>query len=782
MPKEIWFDRLGEALASLATYSAPVTGGASALTGATAVTVRPFGPYLDGTWTFSRGLSFDMPEASPSAPLLAMTVGSIRYLAGAAGAPGRVVLARGDGPSTTVARARGVLPAWYPQPGFVVYENVPADSARTAVVLALKQDKERDRASKRLKAAALDAGVPDAGGPDAGVRTAPTVEQLADLWLADRIPLGVSVKAGATVGTCGPGAAGRRSATVLLIERVDPAPVLFHNPAYHLALWDAQGWIAAGNALLPAQTDIGGPVAGTGTVLFVAKAGSAAPPFATPATASKTISAALAEAADGDTVLVADTGTYAESVEITKAVSLTSTSTKKATSASPGYPTIDGGKTRRPIRISGITSGTAHVSRFAVVNGFAKDGNSHGAGGGILVERVHNAVISSCVVSRNQSGGGGIFSEGYGGGICTYHASPAIVGCLVEGNRAMGRGAGIGVWGYGWPSIFDCVVQSNAPERVKNGGSSPEDIVRANNHRGDGGGIAVTICANSIEDLGTLRTTTLADLPRRWDPAQLAQARANQVRIVRTKIQGNDSNDDGGGLYVSIASNVLLADVVITNNRAANNGGGIRVTMRSELRIRGGRVSNNTSNKDAVVDMTNAGGGISSRNTTLLELRGVQVLDNHARGFAGGGVYFISSDEGDLKPTWTIWDGTPPPFDWNNVLLHPSLFAFDRAVLQIDGASSIAGNEAAKLPGQSGDPGKGGGLYVLRFTGGRRATRVSPTITGQPITISVEASALASTNTSTFPGAARLYLDDKVAPAVKTDTDLPAAGTFSYVV
>ncbi|MDQ0078267.1 right-handed parallel beta-helix repeat-containing protein [Arthrobacter oryzae] len=773
MPKEIWFDRLGEALTSLAKYSAPVIGDASALTGATAVTVRPFGPYLDGTWKFSRGLSFDMPEASPSAPLLAMTVGSIRFLAGASGAPGRVVLARGDGPSTTVARAQGVLPAWYPQPAFVVYENVPADSARAAVVLALKQDKERDRVRKRLKAAALDAGVPDAGSPAAA-----TVEQLADLWLADGIPLGVSVKAGTRVGTCGPGATGRRRCTVLLVERVDPAPVLFHNLAYHLALWDAQGWIAAGNALLPAQMDTGDPPAGTGTVLFVAKAGSAVPPFATPATASKTIAAAVAAAADGDTVLVADAGTYAESVEITKAVSLTSTATKKATDPSPGYPTITGGMVRRPIRISGVTAGIAHVSRLTVVNGLAPHRNAKGAGGGILVDRVHNAVISSCVLRENVAGGGGIFAEGYGGGICAYHASPAIVGCLIERNHAMGRGSGIGVWGYGWPSIFDCTVQRNFPQQVDNPRSLNDPL--ADNLRGDGGGIAVTVCVNSQEDLETLRRTTLPDLPTRWDPAQLARARANHVRIVRTRIENNDAGDDGGGLYVSIAANVLLIDTVINNNRSANNGGGIRVTMRSELRIRGGRVSNNTSNVAAVVTNRSGGGGISSRNTTLLDLRGVSVQGNHARGFAGGGVYFISSDEGDLLSRWPPFI-TQPPFDWNNVLLDPALFAFDRAVLQIDAASSIAGNEAVMLPGQTGDPGKGGGLYVLRFTGPRRATRVSPTITGQPITISVAAAALGATNTSSFPGAARLYLHDQVVPVVKTDTDLPATGTFDYV-
>ena len=62
MPKEIWFDRLGEALTSLATYSAPVTGGASARTGATAVTVRPFGPYLDGTWTSPAGSRSTCPR------------------------------------------------------------------------------------------------------------------------------------------------------------------------------------------------------------------------------------------------------------------------------------------------------------------------------------------------------------------------------------------------------------------------------------------------------------------------------------------------------------------------------------------------------------------------------------------------------------------------------------------------------------------------------------------------------------------------------------------------
>ena len=517
----------------------------------------------------------------------------------------------------------------------------------------------------------------------------------------------------------------------------------------------------------------------TGTLRFVAKAGSATSPFDTPAKAAKTIPPAVNAAVAGDTVLILDGATYTEAVEIAKPLTLTSTSSLPATNPAHGYPKLDGGNARRPIAIRNVSGGVIHVSRVEVLKGRAAHASDHGVGGGILVDRMHAAVISSCHVHGNQTAGGGIFSEGYGGGIGSYHASPAIVGCVVEGNHAQGRGSGIGAWGYGWPAIFGCRIRGNVPQGGGNSISPTDPLIR--NERPDGGGVAITVAVNNTEDFNALRTTTLAGLPSRWTAADLGRARANHVRLVDCVLEQNNAGDDGGGLYVSIASNVRMINTDIRDNLALRNGGGIRVTMRSELRIRGGTISGNASNRDADPNENHAGGGISSRNTTLLELRGVTIEENESRGFAGGGIYFISSDEGDILPTWPPLV-TPPPFDWNNVLL--GVMGFTGAELSIDGDTIVRLNHAEVLPGRaSGDPGKGGGLYALRFNGARRATRVSPTITGQPLTLVLaDAAVLATSNVSSFAGAKRLYLDDQsgAAPVVKSDADLPASGGYRY--
>ena len=770
MVTEVRLDRLADAPtgSGIAKFAAPVSSAAPVPPG---LTIRPFGPYDagGGSWQFAIGLHFEMPAGLPARDLYAMATGSMRYLARAAGAPRRVVISRGDAAATAQAQETGPLPHWYPQPKLIVYENVDPSEARAAVLAALQRGKEAESALVRIRK--------KRGNPNFSA----TPEQLAELWLADEIPGGVPVLGGDRVGACGASAvAGRIEARVKMVDRLDPAPDLFFNPSYHIALWNAMGWIADGNALLGPQSEIGGPAVATGRIVFVKKTGSATAPFTSPATASTTIGPALGAAAAGDTVVILDAGTYAEELLIDKPVSLMSASTKKATDTSPGYPILDGGRLRRPIRIRNAAGGIAQVSRLSILNGVAKYDKQKGAGGGILVEATEKAIISSCVVRDCQAEGGGIFAEGYGGGVGSYHSSPAIIDCLIERNHGAGRGSGIGAWGYGWPAIFGCTVRQNIPPSRLN---NPPDLYGlANNIRGDGGGIAITISVNNIENIGQLLETTRATLPDRWRAEDLARSWRNWARIFGCVVEGNQAFDDGGGIFISIGSRVRMTRTTVRNNRAINNGGGIRVTMRSELVVEGGTISGNESNSALESDTRAGGGGIASRNTTLLRLRGVTIEGNHARGFAGGGISFISTDEGDFVGSWPPLS-SPPDFDWNNILLDPAIFGFVEANLEVDAATRIRNNTAAVIGSRTPDPGKGGALYALRFNGPRRASRVTPTIAGQPIKVRIEAvGSLATTNSATFPGANRLYLDDMVVNPrlIRADADLPASGGFRY--
>jgi hypothetical protein len=51
--------------------------------------------------------------------------------------------------------------------------------------------------------------------------------------------------------------------------------------------------------------------------------------------------------------------------------------------------------------------------------------------------------------------------QAFGGGIAAVWASPTIRNCLLRGNVAEGRGAGLAVVGYGWPTIEHCWFDGN---------------------------------------------------------------------------------------------------------------------------------------------------------------------------------------------------------------------------------------------------------------------------------------------------------------------------------
>jgi hypothetical protein len=78
-------------------------------------------------------------------------------------------------------------------------------------------------------------------------------------------------------------------------------------------------------------------------------------------------------------------------------------------------------------------------------------------------------------------------------------------------------------------------------------------------------------------------------------------------------------------------------------------------------------------------------------------LRNCQVVGNTAHGFAGGGIYFNSSEEG---------------MEFHDTM-HEA-FKFNTPELTVRGGR-VADNRATKLAAQGDDHGKGGGIYVLRY-------------------------------------------------------------------
>jgi hypothetical protein len=747
------------------------------------VTVLPFGPYQSGAlWKFRTGLTLE--TAKSAVPIHAMLDGSITFHPADNTHPSRIVLKRGDLVYLAIAQNKWILPHWFPLANYFVFENIPSNYAASAASgLKWLQGSPKDLEAKLKTITKLRP-------------SAYTSKKIADLWLNNSdIPL--PVRAGEIIGSFNTGS----PVDLRLVQSVaamDSGNAVFYNPCYLMAAWREFGWISDKDfpaGLLDSFSDLTGPPSGVGRNPIVITGGG-----------QGKINNAIALAQDHDTVLITDTGAYTDEVVITKPLNLMG-SARVAASGSSSLPVLDGNNDHRPVAFKGVKNGIAYIANLTIKNG--KGTTPRYNGGGILVEGRTvdntdgsfqdiggNVVISNCRVVHCDTPNNAstfspwLFSEGFGGGICAYHASPAILNCVVDGNNAAGRGKGIGIFGYAWPRIVNCLVRNN-------GLTSPTG-------RGDGGGIGVETASSKIEDTEPLKATNAQNLAQHWRSEDLVLSKERYVVIASSTISGNRANDDGGGLYSSVAAQVIFRKVDVLNNTALHGGGGIRITMGSSVILQRrctvvGNVSNSDSNPNDDPQSSSSvrvgGGGLSARNSNV-DLRDTEFSGNYAKGWSGGGINFISTDEGYDKDA-NIWYqahnfGKSMDYDWNDILWN--VFKHVSAKLQIDALCNFSFNHATSLPLQLTNHGKGGAAYVLRAQVKRNSGLPVPALRkaivngeerliGPPINIAIsEVKSLASTNVGDYTAKAgnRLYLDDQTKNKVVADADLPSAGNVSY--
>ncbi|MFI8521117.1 hypothetical protein ACIGEZ_25355 [Streptomyces sp. NPDC085481] len=233
--------------------------------------------------------------------------------------------------------------------------------------------------------------------------------------------------------------------------------------------------------------------------------------------------------------------------------------------------------------------------------------------------------------------------QSFGGGVATVWASPTVRHCLIRGNKAEGRGGGLAVVGYGWPTLEGCWIDRNASGRrgrLDGGGIGCEvslpgrlardlselDLVKFLADRASAARTAVlspgTIVGLTPSELyHYLRwlldpfepNPVLAKTPRiladlvtgrvdeavqlafyaiaasalrldrwsAWQEQEILDARRRAVTLRECRITGNAAADDGGGLYASVLSPVRLVGTEVSGNRAGSMGGGVRITMGS---------------------------------------------------------------------------------------------------------------------------------------------------------------------------------------------------------
>ncbi|MGZ4968954.1 MAG: hypothetical protein ACXV8O_11790 [Methylobacter sp.] len=268
--------------------------------------------------------------------------------------------------------------------------------------------------------------------------------------------------------------------------------------------------------------------------------------------------------------------------------------------------------------------------------------------------------------------------QAFGGGIAAVWASPTIRRCLIRDNVAQGRGAGVAVVGYGWPTLDGCLIDQNhsgSTGRRDGGGIGCEIALPGKMSRnlseidlikfltGKIAGVKAMIgspmshisfsdiidyakwLANPSQPSPPVRgiKAIILDLINaRWDQAldhlfyffassalsrnrwdawnkdEIDQAQKNAVTIKQCKVSGNRCADDGGGLYASVLSRMNITESKFINNVAESSGGGIRLSMGSAGDINGCELTGNTAIVD---DPTNkliaGGGGLSVRNADI---------------------------------------------------------------------------------------------------------------------------------------------------------------------
>jgi len=268
--------------------------------------------------------------------------------------------------------------------------------------------------------------------------------------------------------------------------------------------------------------------------------------------------------------------------------------------------------------------------------------------------------------------------QAFGGGIAAVWASPTIRRCLIQDNIAQGRGAGVAVVGYGWPTLDACLIDQN-----RSGSTG----------RRDGGGIGCEIAlpgkmSRNLSEIDLIKFLTgkivavkamigsptsyislsdilsyakwLADqsqpsppvkgikavildlINARWDQAldhlfyflassalsrnrwdawnkdEIEQAQKNAVIISQCNVSKNRCADDGGGLYASVLSRVRISNSKFVKNVAESSGGGIRLSMGSAAEIKGCELTGNVAIvNDPGNKLIAGGGGLSVRNADI---------------------------------------------------------------------------------------------------------------------------------------------------------------------
>jgi PKD repeat protein len=213
------------------------------------------------------------------------------------------------------------------------------------------------------------------------------------------------------------------------------------------------------------------------TMHFVSPYGTHQAPYTNWTTAATNPAAAVAAAADYDTVLVTN-GTYAVTAQISVDTGVQILSVNGAVAT-----TIRRADTAPWCRIFRLNHARAVVDGFTIANGVGSDGPwQSNSGGGVMC--LGGATLRNCILTGNTaSEGGGVYCDG-----------GLVLNCVLAGNSAtIAYGGGISCQGSG--IVRNCLVTRNSARiygggiHLQNGAQAQSCTVAGNTAGWNGGGL-----------------------------------------------------------------------------------------------------------------------------------------------------------------------------------------------------------------------------------------------------------------------------------------------------
>ena len=258
---------------------------------------------------------------------------------------------------------------------------------------------------------------------------------------------------------------------------------------------------------------------------YVSPQGRNAPDCTRPAAPCQTISYAVDQARDEDTISVA-AGVYSETVTLPVGLRLVGAGATRTV--------LDGGG-RGPVVTT--ASGTVVTLTGMTLRNGAYQGGFYGGG---IANHGANLTVTASVLSGNHSAnGGGIFNS---------DGTLTVIDSTINANSAVSYGGGV----------------TNLLGRVTVRGST----ISGNTVHGDGGGIATTTGAVRVSG------STLSGNSAGGNGGGIVNVTGSALTVRESTISGNKAGADGGGIANPTGGQVGVSGSTISANTAGRRGGG----------------------------------------------------------------------------------------------------------------------------------------------------------------------------------------------------------------